>query len=38
MKKLKIGLLGFGNIGTDFMSKVERSDLLEMSVMIGIGH
>ncbi|MDF2903691.1 MAG: acetaldehyde dehydrogenase [Bacillus sp. (in: firmicutes)] len=36
MKKIKVGILGSGNIGTDLMYKVERSPYLEMGVMIGI--
>lgn len=36
MKKIKVGIIGSGNIGTDLMKKVMRSDLLHMSVLIGI--
>lgn len=36
MTKIKVGILGSGNIGTDLMYKVERSPYLEMGVMIGI--
>src|SRR5690606_23660382 len=34
--KLKAGIIGAGNVGTDLMYKIERGDVLEMSVMIGI--
>jgi len=36
MKKVKTAVIGPGNIGTDLMYKIFRSDLLEMSVMIGV--
>ena len=35
-KKIKVGILGPGNIGTDLMYKVMRSPVLEMSVMLGV--
>jgi acetaldehyde dehydrogenase len=34
--KIKVAIIGPGNIGTDLMYKVMRSDFLEMSAMLGI--
>lgn len=36
MAKIKVAILGPGNIGTDLMYKVMRSNVLEMGAMIGI--
>lgn len=36
MQKAKVAIIGPGNIGTDLMYKVFRSQWLDMSVMIGI--
>lgn len=36
MEKIKVGILGSGNIGTDLMYKIDKSPYLEMGVMIGI--
>ena len=36
MKKAKVGILGPGNIGSDLMFKVMRSDYLEMHTLAGI--
>ncbi len=35
MKKLKVAILGSGNIGTDLLVKVQRSQYLECSMFIG---
>lgn len=36
MEKVKVAIIGPGNIGTDLMMKVLKSDYLEMSAMIGV--
>ncbi len=36
MKKIKVAIIGPGNIGTDLMYKVMKSDYLEMKLMVGI--
>lgn len=36
MPKVKVGIIGSGNIGTDLLKKLGRSQVLEPTVMIGI--
>lgn len=36
MKKIKTAIIGPGNIGSDLMYKILKSDVLEMSYMVGI--
>lgn len=36
MKKVKVGILGTGNIGTDLLMKILRSDKLECGIFAGV--
>lgn len=36
MGAIKVGIIGSGNIGTDLMYKIERSDVMELTSMFGI--
>jgi acetaldehyde dehydrogenase len=35
MKRVKVGIIGTGNIGTDFLIKVQRSEILECGIFAG---
>lgn len=35
MKKIKVGIIGTGNIGTDLLYKIQRSEILECSIFTG---
>lgn len=35
MKKIKVGILGTGNIGTDLLIKIQRSEILECGIFAG---
>ncbi|MEI8216413.1 MAG: acetaldehyde dehydrogenase (acetylating) [Eubacteriales bacterium] len=35
MKKVKVGIIGTGNIGTDLLIKIQRSEVLECSIFTG---
>ncbi len=35
MKKVKVGIIGTGNIGTDLLIKIQRSPILECSIFAG---
>ena len=35
MNKIKVGIIGTGNIGTDLLIKLGRSELLECGIFVG---
>ena len=35
MKKVKVGIIGTGNIGTDILMKLQRSEVLECGIFAG---
>jgi len=35
MKKIKVGIIGTGNIGTDLLFKIQRSEILECGIFTG---
>jgi acetaldehyde dehydrogenase len=35
LKKVKVGIIGTGNIGTDLLIKIQRSDIIECSIFTG---
>ncbi|MFH1541282.1 MAG: acetaldehyde dehydrogenase (acetylating) [Elusimicrobiota bacterium] len=38
MKKVKVGIIGTGNIGTDLLIKIQRSEFLECGIFAGRNH
>jgi len=36
MKKVKVGIIGTGNIGTDLLIKIQRSEILECGIFTGV--
>jgi len=35
MKKIKVGIIGSGNIGTDLLMKIQRSNFIECTIFVG---
>lgn len=35
MRKVKVGIIGTGNIGTDLLVKVQRSEVIECGIFLG---
>ena len=35
MKKIKVGIIGSGNIGTDLLMKIQRSQFIECTIFVG---
>ncbi len=36
MGKIKVGIIGSGNIGTDLLIKLQRSNILDLAIVVGI--